>query len=167
MELKTMVRDSGGNVLNWSCKDLALKRDEDIQVFLNYILNSEPKMKICFLMPFLFLLQKIQVIYTDLSDVILNDPNYKKFFHKRNNLGRPVEVKSYYCIFKLLSTYPRENDRKFFEKTFDIGNQIYMDKLHPIKDRAVNNSLTDFSKRSSNIRGGQNKPEPKLIVIGE
>jgi hypothetical protein len=105
------------------------------------------------------------VIYTDLSDVILNDPNYKKFFHKRNNLGRPVEVKSYYCIFKLLSTYPRENDRKFFEKTFDIGNQIYMDKLHPIKDRAVNNSLTDFSKRSSNIRGGQNKPEPKLIVI--
>ena len=140
MELKTMVRDSGGNVLNWNCKDLALKRDEDIL--------------------------KIQVIYTDLSDVIMNDPNYKKFFSKRNTLGSPVEVKSYYCIFKLLSTYARENDRKFFEKTFDIGNQIYMDKLHPIKDRAVKKSSIDFSKRSANIRR-QNKQEPKLIVIGE
>ena len=30
IELRNMVRDSGGAVLNWSCKDLALKRDVEL-----------------------------------------------------------------------------------------------------------------------------------------
>ena len=30
IELRNMVRDSGGTVLNWSCKDLALKRDVEL-----------------------------------------------------------------------------------------------------------------------------------------
>ena len=30
MELKNMVRDAGANVLNWNCKDLALKRNDAI-----------------------------------------------------------------------------------------------------------------------------------------
>ena len=75
MELKSMVRDSGGNILNWTCKDLGLKRDED--------------------------LLKINVIYTDLSDDVLEDLNFKKFIKKRESLGNAVIVRSYYCIFKL------------------------------------------------------------------
>ena len=75
MELKSLVRDSGGNILNWTCKDLGLKRDED--------------------------LLKINVIYTDLSDDVLEDLNFKKFIKKRESLGNAVIVRSYYCIFKL------------------------------------------------------------------
>ena len=95
MELKSLVRDSGGNILNWTCKDLGLKRDED--------------------------LLKINVIYTDLSDDVLEDLNFKKFIKKRESLGNAVIVRSYYCIYKLLKDYPRDKDREYFEKYYDVN----------------------------------------------
>ena len=37
IELRNMVRDSGGTVLNWSCKDLALKRDVELMKVDNIV----------------------------------------------------------------------------------------------------------------------------------
>merc|ERR1711981_408900 len=133
MELKSLVRDSGGNILNWTCKDLGLKRDED--------------------------LLKINVIYTDLSDDVLEDLNFKKFTKKRESLGNAVIIRSYYCIFKLLTTYPRDKDREYFEKTFDVQNTILMNKLHPIFARKGSSFIMNNKLRSVRSQ----KPESDVI----
>ena len=73
-------------------------------------------------------------------------------------MGKPVLVKSYFLIFKLLTTLARDNDRKFFENVFDVTNHILMDKLHPIELRC---SKTGTSKSAPSVR----RKDPKEIIV--
>ena len=75
-------------------------------------------------------------------------------------MGKPVLVKSYFLIFKLLTTLARDNDRKFFENVFDVSNHILMDKLHPIELRRSKNETL---KSAPSVR----RIDPKVIVIDD
>ena len=75
-------------------------------------------------------------------------------------MGKPVLVKSYFLIFKLLTTLARDNDRKFFENVFDVSNHILMDKLHPVELRR---SKIEMSKSAPSVR----RIDPKVIVIDD
>ena len=53
IELRNMVRDSGGAVLNWSCKDLALKRDVELMK-VDFIVSNWKGLAFLFKMTYYF-----------------------------------------------------------------------------------------------------------------
>ena len=55
-ELEGMVRDCGATSLKWDCKDLSMKKDEE--------------------------LERINVIYTDMSDTIMYDLDFLRFMNR-------------------------------------------------------------------------------------
>ena len=146
MELKNMIRDAGANIFNWSCRDLALKRDLD--------------------------LLKVDTIYTDVSELIMNDPDFKKFVVRRKELDKPVVMKSYMVIFKVLTTLTKdENMRATIDRIYDINveepqNQSdNINRIHPPQLRRNFKVTADHKKVLHPVR--RKKQEPQEIVIGD
>ena len=64
-------------------------------------------------------------------------------------------------ILFLVTTYPRDKDREYFEKTFDVQNTILMNKLHPIFGRK--RSSFNMNNKLRSVRS--QKPESDVIEI--
>ena len=146
MELKNMIRDAGANLFNWSCRDLALKRDLDIL--------------------------KVDTIYTDVSELIMNDPDFKNFVARRKELGKPVVMKSFMVIFKVLTTcYPDEKMRATIDRIYDINveepqkQSVNIDRIHPPQLRRNFKVTADHKRILLPVR--RKKQEPQEIVIGD
>ena len=60
-----------------------------------------------------------------------------------------------------MTTYPRDKDREYFEKTFDVQNTILMNKLHPIFARKRSSFIMNNKLRSVRSQ----KPESDVIEI--
>ena len=108
-----MIEDAGATVFLKNTKELADAEDSE--------------------------LRKIDVIYTDLS--ILDDPFFMIFAAKQKKLvkgksdKRYIPIRSYYNIFKLLSSYPTIKQTRDFKNTFDSKNLTLMNRLHPPQNR--------------------------------
>ena len=78
-------------------------------------------------------LVKIDVIYTD--GVLHDNPELQSFVQARlaHGANRPLQVLSYFSIFKIVQSYPRFNsDQALFFRQFDVNNLDLMEKLHPV-----------------------------------
>ena len=108
-ELRNIIKDGGGNVFRWVCRDLALKRNDETF--------------------------KIDVIYTDMSDAVLKNPDFLDYVRRRDLAGRSVKIRSFYCIFNVIKMYPGESERAEIEANFDVINEANMLKFHPLISR--------------------------------
>ena len=102
-ELKTILRDGGAHVVNWSYQDLSLKPEKE--------------------------LMKVNTVYTDMT--ALKNRQFKAFLAKRISLGSPVKLLSYIFISKLVIDLAVGLKRKVLEDFFATSNVSFMAKLHP------------------------------------
>ena len=122
-ELKIILRDGGAIVQNWILSDLGCKPKED--------------------------LAKLDIVYTD--DVLSEYPAIEKFYYDRKDSSecRPLKVLSYFSIFKLVQSGPKnEKERELITSQFDVTNLVLMAKLHNSKVKSAH-GLFNAPKRQA------------------
>ena len=103
-ELKIILRDGGATVHNWTLSDIGCKPIDD--------------------------LAKIDIVYTD--DVLSAYPALQKFYDDRKDSGKPLKVSSYFGLFKVVQSGPKNvQEREAIASQFDVSNLTLMAKLHP------------------------------------
>ena len=122
-QLQAIVRDGGGTVFPWTCRDLALKRSQETF--------------------------KIDVIYTDMSRSIMRHVDFLDFVATTLISDLEVKIQSFKAIFEILKTYPNESKRREIDVAYDVQNREMMKKYHLHATKLSENfPFENFSPRS-------------------
>ena len=98
-----------------------------------------------------------------MSDYIFQDKSFKIFREKRINLKAEIVLISWKIIFQFLSSYPQGQDKLYLEQQFDCKNAVYMEKIHPYKERKKRGTNFDIPL---SVRSAKKVPEIYDISSG-
>ena len=89
--------------------------------------------------------------------------SFKIFREKRINLKAEIVLISWKIIFQFLSSYPQGQDKLYLEQQFDCKNAVYMEKIHPYKERKKRGTNFDIPLA---VRSAKKEPELYDISSG-
>ncbi len=134
-ELKSILRDSGATVFNWTISDLRFKSSQEVA--------------------------PLQYVFSDLK--LTNNRRFEEFLTMRAKQNHNIKVLSYYMIYKVITSPPLDaEERRLLEIQFDVKNKVFMERLHG-KQMVSATIDIDTAPRPETIR--QVKQPPPEITL--